>query len=65
MKNDGKEAEELKKQIQRNAAIIQHRTALKSEDMNKSKNEQSIKDDTTRALKQVMVKTVKKDPVAP
>eukprot|EP00943_MAST-04B_sp_MAST-4B-sp1_P006523 g6523.t1 len=65
VKNDGKEAEELKKQIQRNAAIIQHRTALKSEDMNKSKNEQSIKDDTTRALKQVMVKTAKKDPVAP
>lgn len=56
VKNDGKEAEELKKQIQRNAAIIQHRTALKSEEINKSKNEQSIKDDTTRALKQVIAK---------
>jgi hypothetical protein len=50
-KNDGTETEELKKQIARNAAILQHRNGKKEQEHSEINGEQSIKDKTSRNLK--------------
>ena len=53
-KNDGTETEELKKQIARNAAILQHRNGKKEQEHSEINGEQAIKDKTSRNLKQAV-----------